>query len=529
MRTYSPSLSDSWTSSTQAQQQSPGVYARSLRPLPSPSSLATASHKPSWTGLGAPPGSSPTAGQQSIHSVTSSPAASQHISDLQHQVTLKSLALQTLQSEYTSLLQKFQRDRLRSQTFEKKTVAADQEINELTAKNEELADQVKSLEVQVEECERKRETERSESVRQKDQWGKMLEMSGRLQSKGAEDRQKLLQEKDDLQQRLQIHENEAALSASRKAPRKASPGGGADNHGSESMRSNMGVTDPETAAQVAVLQRDNAILQTRTGMLRSALERMEGQYAAILEKRREMMEQEVVQIPSAIAMALQEDSAFARPVIHHRSELRTGQGIASQQEKRPNPTEWSSPQPQESPQDALEPAKSRDRVTEGSLLSLPAKMKTNNATAAKPSPPMQQQSQPTPKAARPKLQTVPLPKWQPPSASNPRTDHITNNQRRPSGPATPYPGAESQPWQSFESMPAHPPSPGRRPSPTPLPVFASEKTPARGYTPHWIPPARNATDKSQAQDVAAAMPPPPRPASGIPNVSNASGPWRPSD
>ncbi|KAK5133011.1 hypothetical protein LTR08_008298 [Meristemomyces frigidus] len=128
--------------------------------------------------------------------------------DLQHQVTLKSLAHETLQSEYSTLLQKFQRDHVKNQAIEKKTYLADNELNELTGKNEDLTEQVKILEVQIDDIERKREAERAESAREKEQWGRMLEMGGRLHARNAEDRQSLLDEKDSLLKRVAACEEE---------------------------------------------------------------------------------------------------------------------------------------------------------------------------------------------------------------------------------------------------------------------------------------------------------------------------------
>jgi chromosome segregation ATPase len=129
------------------------------------------------------------------------------VSDLQHQVSLKSLALQTLQAEYASLLQKLQRERVKSQAIEKKSTVADQEINELAGKNEELSDQIKELTTQLEECEKKRELERSEAQREKDQWGRMLEMSGRLQAKVEAERLCLLEEKEFLTRQIHGRKN----------------------------------------------------------------------------------------------------------------------------------------------------------------------------------------------------------------------------------------------------------------------------------------------------------------------------------
>ena len=191
---------------------SPGLSARPHRTLPSPSSVAyPPSAAPSLAPATAPSVGSPTTSYQpavSIHTASASSATSAHIADLQHQVTLKSLALQTLQSEYASLLQKLQRERVKSQTIEKKTSVADQEVNELTSRNEDLIEQVKALEVQLEECEKKRESERLTAASERDQWTKLLALDRQLQSKTAEEKQKLREEKSLLSQRVAAYEDE---------------------------------------------------------------------------------------------------------------------------------------------------------------------------------------------------------------------------------------------------------------------------------------------------------------------------------
>lgn len=82
--------------------------------------------------------------------------ASAHIADLQHQVTLKSLALQTLQSEYASLLQKLQRERVKSQAFEKKFSIADAEVTELNEKISDLTELNALLTSEIQEYDRRR-------------------------------------------------------------------------------------------------------------------------------------------------------------------------------------------------------------------------------------------------------------------------------------------------------------------------------------------------------------------------------------
>lgn len=534
-RTFSPSHSDSWASSAQPRQQSPSLYGRSLRPLPSPSSMATASQKGFWNAPAAPPGSSPTSANQastSIHTSTTSTAANQHIAELQHQVTLKSLSLQTLQSEYTSLLQKSQRDRLKSQTFEKKATAADQEINDLTARNEELTEQIRTLETQLEECEKKRETERSDAVREKDQWGRMLEMSGRLQAKNADDRQKLVHEKESLQQRLQIYENEAALSAKRRASQsyKASSPSGQDAGTIETSRQ-ANEESKEDVARIATLQHENEMWQKRTYLLRSVLERMEEQYASFMEKRRKLLEQEITGIPDVIQMALREDSAFARPMGYQNEDAGSAQ-YDTQIAGNRRSSDLSSMLGNDQSRAIQQPAHVTDERNDKAPLSALSPTEHTQKVQTTSSQAVQDGAE-SPTATRPKLQSVPIPKWQPPGKPLLRTEHLANNQRRPSGPATPFPGTENVLWQASDAVPAPNSSPLRKtssPPAGPLPAYNIEKTPARNYTPHYAPPPQHSATGSDAPDryspAAAAMPPPPRPGAELASAPSAS--WRPS-
>ncbi|KAK3675213.1 hypothetical protein LTR78_004722 [Recurvomyces mirabilis] len=207
---YSPQAIESAPLSAYPRQGSPG---RLFRPLPSPSSLAY----PQSAAASLPPPTvhpgSPTMSYQastSIHTATTDSATSAHIANLQHQVTLKSLSLQSLQSEYSTLLQKLQREKLKSQTIEKKTTVSEQEVNDLTGKNEDLSEQVVSLQSQLEESERKRDNERVETGKEKEQWSRMLDMSNRLQAKLAGERQGLAEERDHLRRVIQHLEQQTS-------------------------------------------------------------------------------------------------------------------------------------------------------------------------------------------------------------------------------------------------------------------------------------------------------------------------------
>ena len=392
--------------------------------------------------------------------------------------------------------------------------------------------------MQLEDCEKKREAERSDAVREKDQWGRMLEMSGRLQAKSADDRQKLVQEKNDLQQRLLIRENEAVINASK--------GASSPDRGAPSTSQKADITDKEnkatekqSTAHLIALERDNHVLQTRTNMLRSTLERVEGQYASIMEKRREMLEQELAQIPGAIAAALQEDGAFPRPTDSRPDGSLSGSDLSRRSSVKPSPS-------QERRQSHVFSEIAAPGVGAAENIALPTTPSTTaDHTANSVSNPQTPQSNTahSKNTTNSKLKAVPLPKWQPPGTSSLRTEHLSNNQRRPSGPATPYPGSESSQWQSLDPEPTALPPSGNKPSPPSppsppsnplLPLYAIEKSPARDYKPQYIPSAQSSSVSSseklaqrQQQPLTAAMPPPPRPSgAGIPPSQSAS--WRPS-
>lgn len=170
-------------------QPSPSHSAHAARTLPSPSSL----HLPIPPSL--PSISSPSA-------ISSSTAHLAHLQDLQHQVSVKQLALQTLQREYESLLQKLERQRIRSQILEKKFEVTDAEINSLTDEKERLSGQVLALEAQVDELQVARDEARKMGADSAAQYMKIVEMAGRLQGKGVEDKKGWQKERDTLMRRI---------------------------------------------------------------------------------------------------------------------------------------------------------------------------------------------------------------------------------------------------------------------------------------------------------------------------------------
>ncbi|KAF2765678.1 hypothetical protein EJ03DRAFT_330760 [Teratosphaeria nubilosa] len=264
-----------------AQPGSPIHSGRPLQPLPSPSSIAAYPPKtvPTDTSVLQQPARSPATSYQPsgpVHNASASSASSAHMADLQQQMTLKTLALQTLQGEYASLLQKLQRERLKSQTIEKKTSVADQEMSELVGKNEDLLDANKTLEARLEECEKKREAERLDAVREKEQWGRMLDMSGRLQAKQAEERQKLADERDNLRVRVAAYEEKDTLRGDRlrTTPEPQCNDAVATFEQQGSGRQATSEPDQRAMCDVAGLQREVGMLKSKIEVLRSSLQKM---------------------------------------------------------------------------------------------------------------------------------------------------------------------------------------------------------------------------------------------------------------
>ena len=138
---------------------------------------------------------------QSVHNA--------HLQDLQHQISTKTLALQTLQREHDQLLGAFSRSQIRCSTLDKKSQVSDHEINSLTEEKLRLQGQVESLEVQVEELVKAKDEVHRQTTADAAQWRQIVAMSSQLQAQGAEetkryrgDRESWERDRDGLQRRI---------------------------------------------------------------------------------------------------------------------------------------------------------------------------------------------------------------------------------------------------------------------------------------------------------------------------------------
>lgn len=154
----------------------------SARALPTPSSL-------SFSCFDVLPTLSPSADPS--HS-----AQATHLQDLQHQISTKTLALQTLQREHDNLLSAFSRSQIRCATLEKKFQVSDTEINTLTDDRIKLMSQVEVFEAQVEELTSSREEARRQSVANGGQYMKIMAMASRLEAQGAADKKRWMSERE---------------------------------------------------------------------------------------------------------------------------------------------------------------------------------------------------------------------------------------------------------------------------------------------------------------------------------------------
>jgi hypothetical protein len=105
------------------------------------------------------------------------------LQDLQHSLSVKTLALHTLQREFDSLLQKLERQRTKCATLEKKFEVSDAEIIGLSNEKDRLEENAEMLERQLAKMRADRDEARRANSASAAQYLKIVEMAGRLQGK----------------------------------------------------------------------------------------------------------------------------------------------------------------------------------------------------------------------------------------------------------------------------------------------------------------------------------------------------------
>ncbi|KAF2709499.1 hypothetical protein K504DRAFT_275981 [Pleomassaria siparia CBS 279.74] len=246
--------------------------------LPSPSSM----NFPNAPNL--PPMSPPST---SLHA---SPQAA-HLQDLQHQVSIKTLAFQTLQREYDSLLHKLERQRTKCATLEKKFEVSDVEINSLMDDKEKLQAQVAVLENQAEDLQQSRDEARRQLIANGTQYMRIMDMANRLQAQGADDKKQWETERSELEQRIKILEEAMVTGTER-------PAGEAGHDSSASPPSIIlshnphlvSATPTSSAETINVLRVEIGRLRTRTQILEAALQTTREESISIQAAARQLVE-----------------------------------------------------------------------------------------------------------------------------------------------------------------------------------------------------------------------------------------------
>jgi len=218
---------------------------------------------------------------------TSAQAA--HLQDLQHQISVKTLAFQTLQREYDSLLQKLERQRTKCATLEKKFEVSDVEINSLTDEKERLNAQVAMLECQVEELQQSRDETRKQLVANGAQYMRIMEMANRLQAQGADDKRRWEAERTELRQRITVLE-EAMVTGTQRPTAHTEEGTSSPVPSITETHTVAGPPVSSSSAEtVKVLRAEVGRLRLRTHGLETALQTMREESVAIQEAAKSLI------------------------------------------------------------------------------------------------------------------------------------------------------------------------------------------------------------------------------------------------
>jgi chromosome segregation ATPase len=215
-------------------------------------------------------------------------AQATHLHDLQHQISVKTLALQTLQREYDSLLQKLERQRTKCATLEKKFEVSDVEINSLTDEKERLHGHVAVLESQVDELQQSRDETRKQLVANGAQYMRIMEMANRLQAQGADDKKRWEAEKVELQQRIKVLEE--AMVTGTQRPTSAQEIGSSSSPILQSHSAVQPSNSTSSAETIKVLRAEIGRLRLRTQDLETALQTMREESIAIQEAAKALIE-----------------------------------------------------------------------------------------------------------------------------------------------------------------------------------------------------------------------------------------------
>jgi hypothetical protein len=207
-------------SQEQQPQQHPPVTSQPCSVItPNPTNGPSISHSshapPSPVSMHIPTNPARTSSPSSAIPTAPSDAHTAHLNDLQHQLSVKTLAHNTLHSEYQVLVQRLERQRIKCSTLERKFEVSDAEIVSLSNERERLEQIIELMTKQMKDLEKSRDEARKRSSEASAQYLRIVEMAGKLHpgvSAGLDAREADADEKEVMAKR--IEELEARLRGS---------------------------------------------------------------------------------------------------------------------------------------------------------------------------------------------------------------------------------------------------------------------------------------------------------------------------
>lgn len=208
------------------------------------------------------------------------------VSDLQHKLSTKTLALEALQKEHDRLLGAYSRQQTRSAAIQKKCSVADAEIVSLSAERDRLQEALDQSESQVQELTEQRDSINKRLVARVREYSNIVQLASQMESlsvverKRWKDRDTLLRSKIDERDKI-IEDMQRRLTVAVTAE---------EARGSPS-RSPRSDTDPD---EVIMLRKENRLLKERAeeleasvGEAKQEVKRMEEIGRMLLHRNRE--------------------------------------------------------------------------------------------------------------------------------------------------------------------------------------------------------------------------------------------------
>ncbi len=125
-----------------------------------------------------------------------------HAAALQHEVSVKSYALQTLQQEHDKLLATLSRSQTRARALEEKQALADNEVHVLSEDRNRLVDRIAELEREVSEVSAARDEYRNAGVNEGKQYVEIVRMASQLERMATEERRIMVATLADKERRI---------------------------------------------------------------------------------------------------------------------------------------------------------------------------------------------------------------------------------------------------------------------------------------------------------------------------------------